>query len=100
LLNVAHTTDRLEEAVCRGIRQYILLGPDWIPSHTARATWTHDLAIVEIDHPASQQFNVAILSRAGVAVPGNLRFLAIDFGVDAAAGSVMATRLRKWQHLA
>lgn len=65
-----------------------------------QATWTHDLAIVEIDHPASQQFNVAILSRAGVAVPGNLRFLAIDFGVDAAAGSVIATRLRKWQHLA
>jgi methyltransferase (TIGR00027 family) len=85
--------DRLEEAVRRGVRQYIVLGAGLDTFAYRQPTWAQDLAIVEIDHPASQQFKVANLARAGVTVPANVCFLAIDFGVDAVADKLAAAPL-------
>lgn len=53
-------------------------------------TWAYDLAIVEIDHPASQQFKLATLARAGVTVPCNVYSWLSTSAVDAVADKLVS----------
>jgi len=72
--------DCLEEAVRRGITQYVVLGAGLDTFAYRQPDWARRLTIVEIDHPASQQFKIASLKSAGIIVPRNVRFFPIDFG--------------------
>jgi len=74
--------DRLAEAVARGADQYLILGAGLDTFAYRQPNWAQALHIVEIDHPASQAFKVACLAKAGITVPGNVEFLAIDFARD------------------
>ena len=74
--------DRLEEAVRRGVTQYVVLGAGLDTLAYRQPNWAHRLTIVEIDHPASQQFKIARLQSAGINVPPNVRFFSLDFGRD------------------
>jgi len=71
--------DRLEEAARRGVTQYVVLGAGLDTLAYRQPSWAHRLTIVEIDHPASQQFKIARLHSAGVIVPSNVRFFSLDF---------------------
>jgi methyltransferase (TIGR00027 family) len=75
--------DRLKEAVQRGVTQYVVLGAGLDTFAYRQPHWAHRLTIVEVDHPASQQFKIASLKSAGVIVRPNVQFLPIDFGLDA-----------------
>jgi len=77
--------DRLKEAVRRGVSQYVVLGAGLDTFGYRQPEWARDLAIVEIDHPATLQFKIGCLERAGVSVPANVRYFALDFGVDGGA---------------
>ena len=74
--------DRLEEAVRRGVRQYVVLGAGLDTFAYRQPRWADGLATVEIDHPASQQFKITSLERASVAVPNSVSYFSIDFGID------------------
>jgi len=76
------TEDRLEEAVRRGIAQYVVLGAGLDTFGYRQPKWARNQLIIEIDHPASQRFKIASLARARLSVPENVRFFAIDFAVD------------------
>lgn len=71
--------DRLEEAARRGVTQYVVLGAGLDTLAYRQPSWARRLTIVEIDHPASQQFKIARLHSSGVIVPPNVRFFSLDF---------------------
>jgi methyltransferase (TIGR00027 family) len=83
VLRSRFTEDRLEAASRRGVTQYVVLGAGLDTFAFRQPSWARQLTILEIDHPASQQFKIATLKAAGVRVPDNVRFFPIDFAVDA-----------------
>lgn len=74
-----YTEDRLGEAVQRGTAQYVVLGAGFDTFAYRQPTWARELRIFEVDHLASQEAKRARLARAGIDVPGNVRFVPIDF---------------------
>jgi methyltransferase (TIGR00027 family) len=70
--------DRLEHAVARGVRQYVMLGAGLDTFAFRQPHWAHGIRIFEVDHPASQQAKRDRLATAGIEVPANLTFAAID----------------------
>ncbi len=71
--------DRLEEAVHRGMSQYIVLGAGLDTFGYRRPKWGRALNVIEVDHPASQNYKIMSLSKAGVYVPANTSYFPIDF---------------------
>jgi methyltransferase (TIGR00027 family) len=71
--------DRLAEAVRRGVRQYVILGAGGDTFAYRQPQWAHELRIVEVDHPATQDAKRAKLAASGVPVPDNLTFAPVDF---------------------
>jgi methyltransferase (TIGR00027 family) len=78
-----YAEDRLEEAVRRGVGQYVILGAGLDTFAHRQPAWAHDLQIVEVDHPASQADKLERLKRAGIEQPANLRYGAADLEADA-----------------
>jgi methyltransferase (TIGR00027 family) len=70
--------DRLEEAVRRGVRQYVILGAGLDTFAYRAPAWARDLRIFEVDHPASQADKQARQKRAGIATPPNALYVAAD----------------------
>jgi methyltransferase (TIGR00027 family) len=79
VLRTRFAEDRLAEAVKRGVSQYVLLGAGLDTFAFRQPSWAKSLRIVEIDHPDTQRFKRAMLSRARVEVPANVAFGVIDF---------------------
>jgi len=71
--------DRLVAAVARGVRQYVILGAGHDSFAYRQPAWARDIRIFEVDHPATQADKRARLAAAGIAPPGNLTFVPIDF---------------------
>jgi methyltransferase (TIGR00027 family) len=79
VLRSRYTEDRLQEAMARGIRQYILIGAGLDSFALRQPDWAKDLIIIEVDHPATQSAKQARIQSAGIPLPHNLRFVAVDF---------------------
>jgi methyltransferase (TIGR00027 family) len=74
-----YTEDCLAEALGRGIRQYALLGAG-LDTFAYRGGYDPaQLAIFEIDHPATQEWKRECLKEAGISVPSSVRFAPVDF---------------------
>jgi methyltransferase (TIGR00027 family) len=71
--------DALMHAVEAGVEQYVLLGAGLDTFAYRQPAWAHRLAIVEVDHPASQAAKRRTLAAAGIEIPPNVRFADIDF---------------------
>ncbi|WP_424528191.1 class I SAM-dependent methyltransferase [Sphaerisporangium viridialbum] len=87
-----YTEDRLAEAVGGGIRQYVILGAG-LDSYAYRAAGgsyvDHPepdgrvrVQVFEVDHPATQRWKIRLLEDAGVAVPGTVTFVPLDFETE------------------
>jgi methyltransferase (TIGR00027 family) len=70
--------DRLASALSRGVTQYILLGAGLDTFALRQPPWAQALRILEIDHGATQAAKRARLAAAGLALPKNADFAAID----------------------
>ena len=79
LARARYAEDHLLEAVGRGVAQYVLVGagletfPFRYPELEAR------LQVFEVDHPATQALKRQALVAAGLALPANLHFVAVNF---------------------
>jgi methyltransferase (TIGR00027 family) len=71
--------ERLAAAVGRGVRQCVVLGAGFDTFAWRQPEWARDVRIFEVDHHASQALKRARLEAAGIAMPGNLEFVTIDF---------------------
>jgi methyltransferase (TIGR00027 family) len=77
-----YAEDCLEEAVGRGVTQYVMLGAGLDTFAWRQPPWAASLRIYEVDQPASQRDKRERLERAGLAPPSNLTFVPVNFGVE------------------
>jgi len=93
VLRSRYAEDRLAEAVQRGLRQYVSLGAGFDTFPYRQPEWARVLRIFEVDHPASQRAKRARLESAGIEIPGNVEFVAIDFEHVSLREGLAASRL-------
>lgn len=84
------TEDALHDAVARGVRQYLILGAGLDTFAYRPPAWARDIAIFEIDQPASQAEKRALLSAARITIPPNVTLVPVDFERDSLDGSLRA----------
>lgn len=83
VLRSRYAEDRLQEAVQRGVAQYVLLGAGLDTFALRQPEWARALRIFEIDHPATQAGKRQRLAQAGLTLPGNTTLAGIDFESEA-----------------
>jgi methyltransferase (TIGR00027 family) len=71
--------DRLEESMERGVGQYVILGAGFDTFALRQLPWAKGLRILEVDQPATQEMKRAQIAEAGLVMPVNASFAAIDF---------------------
>jgi methyltransferase (TIGR00027 family) len=69
--------DHLAEAVARGVTQYVVLGAG-LETFAYRNPFA-ELRVFEVDFPATQEWKLELLAKAGIALPANLTFVPLDF---------------------
>jgi methyltransferase (TIGR00027 family) len=79
VLRSRYTEDRLRAAINRGVSQYVILGAGFDTFALRKLNWADHLAIIEIDHPDTQTLKKSKIKDAGLHVPENLKFIAVDF---------------------
>ncbi len=93
LLRSRFAEERLARAVARGVRQFVNLGAGLDTFAYRQPDWATPLRLFEVDHPASQADKRRRLAQAGIAVPDNLSYAAIDFEMTSLADGLAATSL-------
>lgn len=71
--------ERLAAAVSRGVAQMVQLGAGLDTFAYRQPPWAGSLRLFEVDHPASQSAKRERLAAAGIPIPPNLTFAAVDF---------------------
>ena len=74
-----YAEDLLGRAVEGGIRQYVVLGAGLDTFAYRNRFQSAGLHVFEVDHPATQEWKRAQLHQAGIAIPGDMTFAAVDF---------------------
>jgi methyltransferase (TIGR00027 family) len=82
------TEDSLAEAYESGVRQYAILGAGLDTFAYERARRFAELAIFEIDHPATQGWKRARLGEAAIAIPESVTYAPVDFERDTLANGL------------
>jgi len=91
LSRAKYTEEKLEQAVSKGINQYVIIGAGFDSFCLRRPDFSASLKIYEIDHPAIQQIKRKHLMDILDSSPEDVEFLAIDLEkrkiADALSGS-------------
>ena len=74
-----YVEDELEEALQRGVAQYVILGAGLDSFAYRRRDLAGVVRVFEVDHPATQHWKRARLHTLGVEIPSNVTFVPIDF---------------------
>jgi methyltransferase (TIGR00027 family) len=74
--------DALQAAVARGVRQYVIVGAGFDSFALRRPDWARDLAIIEVDHPATQSYKLKRMAACGVASPAGAAYVGADLGAE------------------
>jgi methyltransferase (TIGR00027 family) len=82
IVRTRYTEDALEAAVWRGVRQYVVLGAGLDSFALRQPAFAREVAIFEIDHPATQDLKRQRLRDRGVAVPRTLHFVPADLSQE------------------
>ena len=81
---VVARTQLIDEAVAAAlpaVQQALILGAGF-DSRAYRLAQLRDVAVFEVDHPATQAAKRRILRRGSGAIPANVRFVPVEFGAD------------------
>ena len=81
--------DSLAAACERGVCQLVVLGAG-LDTYAYRGAMRDRLQIWEVDHPATQAWKRQRLADAGIGVPSNLTFAAVDFERETLADGLAA----------
>ncbi len=71
--------DEVDQAVRRGVSQYVILGAGLDSFAYRRLELANVLHIFEVDHPATQAWKRTRLRAAGIELPANLSLVPVDF---------------------
>ncbi len=82
-----YAEDRLAQQIAEGVEQYVILGAglDTFAYRNPFAT----LRVFEVDFPATQQWKHELLAAAGIAIPDNVTFIALDLEHKSLAESLL-----------
>jgi len=72
-----YAEDKLQQAVSRGVEQYVLLGAG-LDTFAYRNPFAR-LRVFEVDHPATQQWKRELLQRNNIAIPNSVAYTPVDF---------------------
>jgi len=88
VLRSRYTEDALQDAVARGVSQYVLIGAG-MDSYALRVpAGAEHVRIFEVDHPATQAFKTQRIAECGISLSDSVHFLAADLS-ERALGSVL-----------
>ena len=73
-----YAEDKLDEAIRRGISQYVIIGAGLDSFALRRPDVAGAVRIYEVDHPATQRSKRERLADLGLRVPENLEFVSVD----------------------
>ena len=82
-----YAEDRLAQQVAEGVQQYVILGAG-LDTFAYRNPFPA-LCVFEVDYPATQQWKRELLAEAGIAIPPNLAFIALDLEHKSLAESLL-----------
>lgn len=71
--------EKLAEGIANGVKQYLILGAGLDTSPYRGIAAETGIKVFEVDHPATQSWKKEMLSKAGIAVPGNVSYVPVDF---------------------
>jgi methyltransferase (TIGR00027 family) len=74
-----YVEDELDQAIMRGVAQYVILGAGLDSFAYRRPDLADVLRVFEVDHPATQAWKRTRLHELNVATPPNLVFVPLDF---------------------
>ena len=74
--------DRLEEAVGRGLEQYVIIGAGYETLAMRRADLMARLTVYELDQAATQETKRQRMRKAGIPTPQGLRYVAADLNAE------------------
>ena len=80
-----YTEDSLEEAIRKGVRQYVILGAGFDTFAYRRPDLADRLQVFEVDHPTTQALKRESVSKQGWDDPGNLHYIPVDFAKESLA---------------
>lgn len=78
VVRARYTEDALAAAIARGVRQYVLIGAGFDSYALRLPPEANAVAVIEIDHPATQALKKQRLSECDLEVPDNVHFVAAD----------------------
>jgi methyltransferase (TIGR00027 family) len=81
--------ERVRAAAGRGIGQLVLLGAGF-DARAWRLPECREIAVFEVDHPATQAAKRAVVARVRGAAAGRVRFVPVDFDREAVEGALAA----------
>ncbi|HSR86198.1 MAG TPA: class I SAM-dependent methyltransferase [Streptosporangiaceae bacterium] len=84
-----YAEDRLEAAVARGVRQYVMLGAG-LDTFAYRSPLAATVRVFEVDHPATLAWKRSALAAARLSVPGSAFFVPADLAVDSLSDALRA----------
>ena len=79
VLRSRYVEDELDQAIKRGISQYVILGAGLDSFAYRRPDLVNVLRVFEVDYPATQSWKRARLQHLGIELLPNLTFVALDF---------------------
>ncbi|MDP9182381.1 MAG: SAM-dependent methyltransferase, partial [Actinomycetota bacterium] len=82
ILRTRSAEDALASAVARGARQYVIVGAGMDSFALRRPPFAKDVAVFEVDHPASQQLKRQRLNECGVSPPDGVHYVAADLSAE------------------
>lgn len=78
LSRAKYAEQMLEQAMSRGVKQYVILGAGLDTFLWRRQDLADRLEVFEVDHPATQAFKQERLASLGWDIPQNARFVPVD----------------------
>lgn len=82
ILRARYTEDALQAAIASGVRQYVLLGAGFDSYVLRIPPEAGDMRVIEIDHPATQSLKRQRIAECGLALAGDVQFVAADLAVE------------------
>jgi methyltransferase (TIGR00027 family) len=82
VLRTRYAEDALQVAVGRGVRQYVIVGAGLDSFALRRPAFAHEVEVLEIDHPATQELKCQRLRDCGVTLPPRLHFVPADLSQE------------------
>jgi methyltransferase (TIGR00027 family) len=94
ILRTRYAEDALAAAAARGVRQYVIIGAGFDSFALRRPSFAQDVAVYEIDHPATQALKLERLAECGIKAPPSTYFIGADLGKEDLRGALSRSPFR------